>query len=242
MKRLCLIALALALTAAGCSRRAATPSGPQPTAFGAALVEVSGGEQVAQAGLALDQPLTVQVNDADGNGVAGAEVVFQGPPGIAFAPDRGLTDGSGQFSTGVTLGGAAGRYQLTATTRDKKGQPVKLTLEAIALGYQQTMGRELYRQYCDRCHDPESTPLRVSNLDNLSAKPHPFTEGETLNKFTDADLTSLIGHGGPALGKSAEMPAYGYTLSPRDIQALISYIRAVSHPPYRSQGSVYAKD
>ena len=244
MKRLCRLGLVLvlALTVAGCSRRAAAPSGPQPTAFGSALVEVSGGKQVTQAGLALDQPVTVQVNDASGNGVPGAEVVFLGPPGIAFAPDRGLTDGSGQVSSVVTLGGFAGRYQLTATTKDRNGQPLKLAFDEIALGYQQTLGRQLYRQYCDRCHDPESTPLRVSNLDNLVAKPHPFTEGETLNKITDADLVALIGHGGPALGKSAEMPAYGYTLSPHDIQALISYIRAVSDPPYRAKGTAYAKD
>jgi hypothetical protein len=37
------------------------------------------------------------------------------------------------------------------------------------------------------------------------------------------------------------MPAYGYTLSQRDIQALISYIRAVSTPPYGTKGLVYAK-
>ena len=242
MKRLCLLGLVLVLAlAAGCSRRG-TPPGPQPTAFGSALVEAGGGKQVAQAGMALDQPVTVQVNDATGNAVSGAEVIFQGPPAIAFAPDRGLTDSSGQISTVVTLGGFAGRYQLTATTKDKNGQSVKLTLDEIALGYQQTLGREFYRQYCDRCHDPESTPQRVSNLDNLVAKPHPFTEGETLNKITDADLLAIISHGGPALGKSAEMPAYGYTLSPRDIQALSSYIRAVSDPPYRAKGPVYAKD
>ena len=238
MKRLCMIALALALTSMGCSRRAAAPPGPQPTAFGTALVEVSGGKQVTQAGMTLEQPVTVQVNDADGNGVAGAGVVFQGPPGTTFAPDRGITDSSGQFSSVVTLGDLARRYQITATTKNKGGQTISLALEEIALGYQQTLGRELNRQYCDRCHDPESTPERVSNLDNLVAKPHPFTEGETLNKITDADLVAIISHGGPALGKSAEMPAYGYTLSPHEIQALLSYIRAVSDPPYRAKRTV----
>jgi mono/diheme cytochrome c family protein len=242
MKRLFLVSLVLALTAVGCSRRPAAPASPQPTAFGSALVEVSGGKQVTQAGLTLDQPVTVQVNDATGNAIAGAEVVLQGPPSVRFVPSQGLTDSSGQFSSVVVLGGLAGRYQITATTKDKNGQTVRLTLDAIALGYQQTLGRELNRQYCDRCHDPESTSQRVSNLDNLVAKPHPFTDGEALNKFTDADLNAIISHGGPALGKSPEMPAYGYTLSQRDIQALISYIRATSDPPYRSQGLVYAKD
>lgn len=190
--------------------------------------------------MALDQPVTVQVNDAAGNGVAGAEVVFLGPPGVRVTPDLGLTDSSGQFSSVVTLGGLAGRYQITATSKNKDGQTIMLALDEIALGYQQTLGRELSRQYCDRCHDPESTALRVSNFDNLVAKPHPFTEGGSQNRLTDADLNAIISHGGPALGKSAEMPAYGYTLSPRDIQALIAYIRAVSNPPYGAKGLLFS--
>ncbi|MGA7360951.1 MAG: c-type cytochrome, partial [Candidatus Sulfotelmatobacter sp.] len=97
-------------------------------------------------------------------------------------------------------------------------------------------------QYCDRCHNPESTVERLSNFDNLEIKPHPFTEGDTLNKISDADLTAIISHGGPALNKSALMPAWGNTLSKSDIQALISYIRAISDPPNRNAGPVYAEN
>src|ERR1035438_6921065 len=113
---------------------------------------------------------------------------------------------------------------------------VELQIEEIALGYQQTLGRHLNDQYCERCHNPESTVERVSNYDNLEVKPHPFTEGDTLNKISDADLTAIISHGGPALNKSALMPAWGNTVSKSDIQALISYIRAVSDPPSRRPG------
>lgn len=240
MKRLGVLGLVVALATLGCSRRPAAPPGPRPTAFGTALVEVSGNKQAAQAGMPLARPVVVQVNDADGNGVAGAEVVLQGPQGVTFAPERGLTDDSGQFSTAVTLGDLSGRYRLTALTHEKNGQAIKLVLEEIALGYQQTLGRELYHQYCDRCHDPESTRERVSNYDNLTTKPHAFTEGDVMNKLSDADLTAILSHGGPALGKSAEMPAYGYTLSPRDMRALISYIRAVSDPPDRARTLVYS--
>jgi mono/diheme cytochrome c family protein len=136
----------------------------------------------------------------------------------------------------------AGRYQITATTINKAQKKVDLKLEEIALGYQQVLGRQLNDQYCDRCHNPESTPERVSNYDNLEVKPHPFTEGETLNKMSDADLTAIISHGGPALNKSPLMPPYAYTLSKTEIQALISYIRAVSDRPYKTPGLVYAKN
>lgn len=230
----CLVVLA------GCNRpKTAAP--PQATAHGAALVEVSGGKQVAQEGMPLDQPVVVQVNDAQNNGVAGAAVVFHGPAGVSFNPASGLTDSSGQLSTVVALGGTAGRYAIRATTTDATGKNIELKLEEIALGYQQTVGRQINRQYCSRCHDPESTPERVSNYDNLTTKPHAFPEGDTLNKMSDSDLMAIISHGGPALNRSPEMPSFGYTLSKSDIQALISYVRAVADPPYRSAGVVYAK-
>ncbi len=234
--------LVLASFAASCSRKTQSAAGPKPTAFGAAIVEASGGKQIAQTGSLLAQPVIVQVNDEQGNAVTGALVEFAAAPGVTFDPVFGLTDSSGQVTTNVSLGGMAGRYELTASTFDKSHKKVDLKLQEIALGYQQTRGRKLNDQYCERCHNPESTVERVSNYDNLEIKPHPFTEGDALNKMSDADLTAIISHGGPALNKSALMPAWGNTLSKSDIQALISYIRAVSDPPSRSAGPVYAKN
>lgn len=235
------LGLAILLTTA-CSHQHASSSEPKPTAFGAAIVESSGGKQTAQTGSLLPQPVVVQVNDEKGTAVPGALVEFTAAPGVTFDPPSGLSDTSGQLTTNVSLGGMAGRYQITASTVDKSHKRVELKLEETALGYQQTLGRRLNDQYCERCHNPESTVERVSNYDNLEVKPHPFTDGDTLNKMTDADLTAIISHGGPALNKSALMPAWGNTLSKADIQALISYIRTVSDPPSRNAGPVYAKD
>jgi mono/diheme cytochrome c family protein len=230
----------LTLVAASCARRSESAALPKPTAFGAAIVESSGGKQIAQTGSLLPQPIVVQVNDAQGTAVPGALVQFSAAPGVTFDPANGLADSSGQVTTNVSIGGMAGRYLITAATLDKTHKKVELKIEEIALGYQQTLGRHLNDKYCDRCHNPESTVERVSNYDNLEIKPHPFTEGETLNKISDADLTAIITYGGPALNKSALMPAWGNTLSKSEIQALISYIRAVSDPPSRSSGPVYA--
>jgi len=234
--------LSVALLAASCSRKSESAPLPKPTAFGAAIVESSGGKQLAQTGTLLPQPVVVQVNDEQGTAVPGALVEFAAVSGVTFDPPNGLTDSSGQVTTNVALGGMAGRYQLTASTFDKSHKKVELKIEEIALGYQQALGHHLNEQYCDRCHNPESTAERVSNFDNLEIKPHPFTEGDTLNKMSDADLTAIITHGGPALQKSALMPAWGNTLSKSDIQALIAYIRAVADPPSRSAGPVYAKN
>ena len=236
-----LFLISLALVSAGCARKAGPASALKPTAFGAALVESSGGKQIGATGTVLAQPLVVQVNDEQGTAVTGALVEFSGPAGVSFDPPSGLTDSSGQLSANVALGSMAGRYQLTAHTSTKAQKPVELKIEEIALGYQQQAGFQLDNKYCACCHNPESTPERVSNYDNLETKPHPFTEGDTLNKMSDADLTAIISHVGPALNKSALMPPYGYTLSKTEIEALISYIRLISDPPYHASGMVYAQ-
>jgi len=241
MKRLISLAVALAALT-GCNRPSAPPPSLVAKAFGAALTEVSGGKQVGGIGTALDQPIVVQVNDAQGSPVAGALVQLHAAGAATATPDAGLTGADGQLTSTVTLGDSAGRYQIVATTRDKFGKPVELRLDEVALGFQQQQGRVLNDQYCARCHDPESTPERVSNHDNLTAKPHAFTEGGVLNAMSDADLAAIIGYGGPALNKSPEMPPYGYTLKKADVEALLAYIRAVADPPYRLKGLTYAKN
>ena len=230
--------LALSVGLYGCARR--TVAAAAPAAYGSALVEVGGGKQSAAVGARLDQPVVVQVNDDQGAAVTGALVTFRGAAGVEFDPPSGPTDSSGQFTTNVSLGGMAGRYRLTASTITKNRKIVTLSMDEIALGYQEVLGRELNEQYCSRCHNPESTPERVSNYDNLETKPHAFTDGDTLNKISDADLVAIVGHGGPALNKSPLMPAYGYTLSKSDIEALVAYMRMISDPPYRSPGISYA--
>jgi len=182
----------------------------------------------------------VQVNDDQGNAVPGALVEFHGPAGVGFDPTAVLSDSSGQATTSVALGTVSGRYQINAVTPGKN-KPVSLAIEEAALDYQQRVGAILVDKYCSRCHDPESSPQRVSNYDNLEVKPHPFTDGNTLNKMSDADLTSIILHGGPALNRSALMPPYGNTLTATDVKALVAYTRAVSDPPYQPPGTIYAR-
>lgn len=229
------------LLLAGCSHKQQGAAPTKATAFGTAIVESSGGKQIAPAGTLLPQPVVVQVNDDQGNGVTGASVEFSGPADVVFDPANGTTDSSGQLTTNVTLGSGAGRYELTATTYDKSHKKIDLKLQELALDYQQVLGAKLNQHYCERCHNSESTPERVSNYDNLDVKPHPFSDGDCLNKMSDDDLTAIMTHGGPALNKSPQMPPYGFTLSKSDVQALLAYIRAVSDPPYKGGGVLYSR-
>lgn len=238
MKLLRLILLAVAVLLAGC-RHSATQL-PKPAAYGTQITEVSGGKQLAQVGTTLPQPLVLQVNGVDGNPVTGALVVLHGD-GVQFTPAQALTDSSGQVTVAAQLGYNPGDYQIIAETPKSGGGSATLNLREIALGYEQTVGKTVNDKYCIRCHDPESTPERVSNLDNLSPAPHQFTDGATLNRMSDADLTNMIAHGGPALGKSPQMPAYGATLKPAEIKAILSYIRTIADPPYQTPGVKYGK-
>ena len=219
-----------------CQRHSITTAEPQPKAFGAAVLSISGEKQAAGVGGLLEQPLVVQVNDAKGTPVAGALVRLAGGGGVRFQPDHGVTGSDGQFSAAVVLGSLSGRYQIVASTADMAGKRAEVRIEETALGYQERLGQQLSAIHCVRCHDPESTPERVSNHDNLNAKPHAFNDGAALNPISDANLVAFISHGGAALNKSAEMPPYANHLTKAEIEALAAYIRAVSDPPYRPQG------
>ena len=223
----------------GCMH-APAPQVPKPTGLGTQIAEVSGSKQIAQVGSTLGQPVVVQVSGADGNGVTGALVTFHGE-GMQFTPAQALTDSSGQVTTNVQMGFNNGDYQIIAETPKAGGGTAQLTLREIALGYEQTLGKTVNDVYCIRCHDSESTAERVSNLDNLSPAPHQFGDGATLNRMSDSDLNNMIAHGGPALGKSPQMPGYSATLKPAEIRAVVSYIRTVADPPYQMSGVKYAK-
>lgn len=237
MKRISSMLFAILLVA--CTKQAPAPTGGKPTTAGA-IVEVSGGKQTGRLGAPLADPIVVQVNDSQGAAVQGALVAVTVPSGATTDPASGVTDSSGQFTSTVSAPGVSGHFQVVASTSDASGKAVELNLDEIGLGYEQVLGRQLNVQYCARCHDPESTPERVSNMDNLDPKPHAFTEGDALNKISGADLALIIARGGPALNKSGAMPPYGYTLSKTELQALVSYIRAIADPPYKHSGMVYA--
>src|SRR5579864_5605624 len=200
MKRRHFYGLTLLLLS-GCSNPA--PANRPPAHYAAQIVEVSGCKQIGGVGSQLSDPLVVQVNGADGSALTGVMVSFGGE-GLKFNPAQALSDSSGQVTTVVRLGSAPGDYKVVAETPHTGGGTIAVSLRETALGFEQKLGKEMNDKYCVRCHDPESTTERVSNFDNLSPKPHAFTEGAALNLFQDSDLTNIINRGGAAVGKSAQ--------------------------------------
>ena len=102
----------------------------------------------------------------------------------------------------------------------------------IPLNYQQAQGKRLFYQNCVWCH-ADSTPAGPSNRMNLTPTPALMNDGAALNGMSDEYLLNMVILGGSAVGKSAIMPAWGRTLSPDEIRAIIAYARAVAQPPYQ---------
>src|SRR5216684_4002674 len=115
----------------GCNH---TPTGEvlTPKTTGTALVESSGGKQVADVGNNLPQPVVVQVNGADGNAVTGALISFHGD-GLTFTPDQALSDSGGQVSVVVQVGTEPRNYTLIAETLKPDHSKATLELRETAL-------------------------------------------------------------------------------------------------------------
>jgi cytochrome c oxidase cbb3-type subunit 3 len=103
----------------------------------------------------------------------------------------------------------------------------------IPLDYQQAQGKRVFYNTCVWCH-ADVTPAGPSNRSNVSPTPPLMNDGQALNQISDEYLQNIITLGGSAMGKSAMMPPWGQTLSQDDIQAVITYIRAVAEPAYQA--------
>ena len=83
----------------------------------ARIVVISGGGQTGAAGVAMAQPLVVEVQASDNLPVPGAAVAFRAiTSGGSVASASAITDASGRASTAVTPGRTAGSYQFEATS------------------------------------------------------------------------------------------------------------------------------
>jgi len=134
MTRLRTGALVLLVSAAlaGCGDSNPSDPGPGTTLT---LSIVSGNNQVGAIGVALPAPLTVQVEDQDGNPVSGESVSWA--LASAAGPNSSLSSSStssgtdGRTSISLTLGDAAGTYEVRASVT---GSSVTFTAEATASG------------------------------------------------------------------------------------------------------------
>jgi mono/diheme cytochrome c family protein len=102
----------------------------------------------------------------------------------------------------------------------------------IPLSYQQAQGKRVFYHNCVWCH-ADSTPAGPSNRSNLNPAPPLANDGAMFNTLSDDFMRNVITLGGSAVGKSAMMPPWGKTLTQDEIDAVISFYRAIAQPPYQ---------
>ncbi len=106
---------------------------------------------------------------------------------------------------------------------------VALVVLLAALPARAMTGAELYAQACASCNgaDGRGAPAGTSHTVPLPD----FTDCATATAETTANWAGLVRHGGPFLGLSAEMPAFGDVLTEAEIRAVIAYVRGFCRDP-----------
>ncbi len=95
--------------------------------------------------------------------------------------------------------------------------------------YEARLGRQVFRHYCQTCHG-ETGAGDGFNAFNLDPRPRDLSD-PAFQKKSDADLADAIRRGGAGVGLSPLMPPWGRTLSPREIDEVVLYVRSLKKNP-----------
>jgi mono/diheme cytochrome c family protein len=87
-------------------------------------------------------------------------------------------------------------------------------------------GAPLYARYCTGCHGPQGRG-DGPNAASLPVPPARHASKDAMSARSDDALYDTIAGGGAIMNRSPRMPAYGTTLSPAQIRALVRHIRSL---------------
>jgi mono/diheme cytochrome c family protein len=88
-------------------------------------------------------------------------------------------------------------------------------------------GRKVFEANCLPCHGAEGKGDGVAAA-ALDPKPRDFTDAAYMKTRSVATLRKVITEGGQSVGLSATMVAWGGTLTPDQIDAVLQYVRQFS--------------
>ena len=89
-------------------------------------------------------------------------------------------------------------------------------------------GAEIFQVNCAVCHGLEGRPDPDSPLvESLGVVPANFSDALFNSREPATDWTIVATHGGPALGFSDKMPAFGEILTETDIDAVMGYLKTL---------------
>ena len=90
-----------------------------------------------------------------------------------------------------------------------------------------TKGAEVYKAYCATCHGDTGKGDGVAAA-ALDPKPRDLSNAEYVSGLTDAHIKKIVTEGGPSVGMSATMPAWGGIIPEADIDNIIAYVTRVN--------------
>jgi mono/diheme cytochrome c family protein len=100
-----------------------------------------------------------------------------------------------------------------------------------------TNGASLYRTWCAGCHGITGRG-DGPNAKALPVPPARHADAATMSQRPDDTLYDTIDGGGAIMNRSARMPAFGGSLSPTQIRALVAHIRSLC----RCAGPAWSRD
>jgi len=108
--------------------------------------------------------------------------------------------------------------------------PVAAAAAVANVPYELRLGKGVFAHYCQTCHG-ESGAGDGFNAFNLDPRPRDLSDAAFQKKKTDAELADTIRRGGAGVGLSALMPPWGRTLSRRQVDEVVRYVRTLAKQP-----------
>jgi len=99
-------------------------------------------------------------------------------------------------------------------------------VETPATSYEVRLGHDVFAHYCATCHGDAGAGDGF-NAYNLDPRPRDLSDPTFQKKMTDADLVDTIRRGGAGVGLSSLMPPWGRTMTERQIQEVVLYVRSL---------------
>ncbi len=82
---------------------------------------------------------------------------------------------------------------------------------------------EMWDAWCARCHSQDGSGKVAEPT--ITVEPMDFTDCKVTSPEPNADWELAIASGGPAVGLSSEMPAFGDTLTPEQVRGFVTHMR-----------------
>jgi mono/diheme cytochrome c family protein len=119
----------------------------------------------------------------------------------------------------ILLLGMLGCSRETAVSKRAAAPPPEVS-------YELRLGKEVFRHYCQTCHG-ETGAGDGFNAYNLDPRPRDLSDLAFQKRKSDADFADAVRRGGAGVGLSPLMPPWSHTLSARQIDEVILYLRAL---------------